>query len=272
MRQRKAVAFTLVELLVVVAIIALLAGLLVPTLAKALEQSRRASCANNTRAIAKACFAYAQTPSLHRVAGDPSARARQVANALPFWAPTSGILAIPDNTQCLWLLVETRLASPGLFLCPSDRQAVETSPTSSGFTTRGLCYSFQSMLDRGGDGRPPALSIDNVPGNMILVADKSPRVTFTDTVNSRVNSRNHGDRAPNENYFGGGPGQNVGRMDGSAGWFDAPTVTGKAYPPPPPPPADDWIFQATDADNLANQSACDIAGKAATDTDVFLLP
>jgi len=41
--------FTLVELLVVVAIIAILAGLLLTALSRAMEASRRASCANNLR-------------------------------------------------------------------------------------------------------------------------------------------------------------------------------------------------------------------------------
>jgi len=51
-------AFTLVELLVVMAIIAVLAGLLLPVLARAREEARRAACANRLAQLGKAQLAY----------------------------------------------------------------------------------------------------------------------------------------------------------------------------------------------------------------------
>jgi len=47
-------AFTLIEPLVVVAIIAILAGLLLPSLSAAREKARRASCLSNLNQMAKA--------------------------------------------------------------------------------------------------------------------------------------------------------------------------------------------------------------------------
>jgi len=57
MRKRK--AFTLVELLVVIAIIALLMALLMPALERAREQGRRAICLNNLRQLMLAWNLYA---------------------------------------------------------------------------------------------------------------------------------------------------------------------------------------------------------------------
>jgi prepilin-type N-terminal cleavage/methylation domain-containing protein len=52
-------AFTLVELLVVITIIAILLALLLPTLSSAKERARRAKCLNNLRQIAIGTTMYA---------------------------------------------------------------------------------------------------------------------------------------------------------------------------------------------------------------------
>ncbi|MBV9866826.1 MAG: DUF1559 domain-containing protein [Abitibacteriaceae bacterium] len=58
--QRRTRGFTLIELLVVIAIIAILAAILFPVFAKARENARRASCANNLKQIALAWMQYGQ--------------------------------------------------------------------------------------------------------------------------------------------------------------------------------------------------------------------
>ena len=57
---RKSQAFTLIELPVVIAIIALLAAILFPTFAKVRENARRATCASNQRQLGMAIMQYVQ--------------------------------------------------------------------------------------------------------------------------------------------------------------------------------------------------------------------
>jgi prepilin-type N-terminal cleavage/methylation domain-containing protein/prepilin-type processing-associated H-X9-DG protein len=58
-------AFTLVELLVVIGIIALIMAILLPTISKARQSAVKASCASNVRQICAALTAYSNDNKLH---------------------------------------------------------------------------------------------------------------------------------------------------------------------------------------------------------------
>jgi len=69
-RSQKTPAFTLVELLVVMSIIALLMGILLPYLGQAREQSRRAACMANLHSIGQSLYIYANDNNDKLIPGD----------------------------------------------------------------------------------------------------------------------------------------------------------------------------------------------------------
>jgi prepilin-type N-terminal cleavage/methylation domain-containing protein/prepilin-type processing-associated H-X9-DG protein len=140
--------FTLVELLVVIAVIGILTALLLPAIQNAREAARRMTCQNNFKQFgialhrhveAKKCFpsgaesrAYAKVPSTPYTFYRWSALVR----LMPYLEETTAYSAL-DLTQPLFGtdLKVTPANQPGvaqtvpLFLCPSDRQ----QPVASGF-------------------------------------------------------------------------------------------------------------------------------------------
>ena len=70
MRLRKIGAFTLVELLVVITIIAMLLAILLPSLGQARERARRVVCMTNLRSIGQSIFVYANSNDDKLIPGD----------------------------------------------------------------------------------------------------------------------------------------------------------------------------------------------------------
>lgn len=120
--------FTLIELLVVISVIALLIGILIPTLGQARESARRLKCLTNLRAIGTAFQLYMQNESK---------------GILPKVNPLHDPNA-PQNDQSLLDVLSKYIDAPiprrsfdpdgpfvvtDPFLCPSDREPDETGQT-----------------------------------------------------------------------------------------------------------------------------------------------
>jgi prepilin-type N-terminal cleavage/methylation domain-containing protein/prepilin-type processing-associated H-X9-DG protein len=127
---RRGQGFTLVELLVVIAVIAILASLLIPALATAKEQGRKASCINNFRQLQLAWQMYVDDDQHQRLPynGDWSSVTGEF-EAAPNWV--AGFIATyednwKDNTNTVKLLksfggIGYYLGDPKVFRCPSAR-------------------------------------------------------------------------------------------------------------------------------------------------------
>lgn len=120
-------AFTLVELLVVIAVIAILAALLLPSLVSAKRQGRKAACLSNLRQVGAATYLYAQDND-GRIPFGP--KAPPITNPLDFYpstgAPTSLLSLQSGSPVALGLLLAQALAAqPKVLFCPGADQPLD---------------------------------------------------------------------------------------------------------------------------------------------------
>jgi prepilin-type N-terminal cleavage/methylation domain-containing protein/prepilin-type processing-associated H-X9-DG protein len=124
-------AFTLIELLVVIGIIAILAALLVPVLAQAKEQARRATCINNFRQLHLAWKLYIDDNNGILPWNNYNAPRTGLAGG-PNWvggwlSPYNETAEDPKDNTNIFLLTKIQgciggyLKEPKVFKCPSDR-------------------------------------------------------------------------------------------------------------------------------------------------------
>jgi len=147
MRQTHAFAFTLVELLVTISIIAVLAGLILPALGRGKESGRVAVCQGNLHQIGLALQLYVDDNK----------------NIMPSMIDYNASVA-PTNQTNINILLAPQLGSTNVLCCPSDNQQI--------FQQTGSSYWWNNLVNGQNADRLQVMGL-NLPMTRIpLVSDK----------------------------------------------------------------------------------------------------
>ncbi len=137
---RRSRGFSLIELLVVVAIISLLASITMPSFKEARRQARKTVCQKNLQSISLGILAYLQT----------NQDTFPWACRLPSYEPTAALAeGRPEYVPLPKALTQEMRGKSEVYLCPADRnlKSTDTIHTERYYDNEGISYEWESRLN-----------------------------------------------------------------------------------------------------------------------------
>ncbi len=172
--------FTLVELLVVMAIIAILAGLLLPALLAAQSKARSLACLANQRQVSFACMLYAGDAQERMPYNLGTAEIKQAVASGQYLNWTSPVMSWeldPENTNTV-LLTEGGLGpyvsrEAAVYRCPSDR-VVSDIQAAAAWAHRTRSLSMNMMIGDAGEFTRTGTNVNNPNYKQFFKATQIP--------------------------------------------------------------------------------------------------